>query len=525
MILSSLIAWVRLQKRKGKLKAVFYAYQWWRSNVISPAKQWWKFNALVHLCNLAIAIRPEWVNVHFTLGKAHESRYHQLAAKRPIEVAKLLEFGSRAIGCYQKVVALRPDWLEVHERLWSILFVMGEVDEAAEILRQAVDSQDRHSKLHQLNELGLRFIPADRVIGNIGVLGILESYVKAAILGRQPLHKTILLLTSDTYVSNRCFLDYWRKYITIITDPKTIRQLAPLVPYLEDRLHWTLTYDGQAMFWPSVTAKLQKQWFQEDRAPLLEISSADFERGWACLEKLGMPRNGWFVCLHVRDSGFKDGTSSTDSYRNSDIETYLKSIKSIVEKGGWVIRMGDPSMKPLPEMDHVIDYAHSTLRSDWMDVFCCAECRFFVGTSSGLYLVASSFGVPYVQTNYLPLWTLFFSTQDLFIPKLCRSVSDGRVLKFSEQLSRPLSTSCVQSSYDLAGVEIDDNTADEINDVVLEMLMRLDGAIVYSEDDDRLQEKFNSLTKICGTLVGLQNEGINCRIGRNFVREHADLLI
>jgi putative glycosyltransferase (TIGR04372 family) len=160
-----------------------------------------------------------------------------------------------------------------------------------------------------------------------------------------------------------------------------------------------------------------------------------------------------------------------------------------------------------------------------MDVFCCAECRFFVGTSSGLYLVASSFGVPYVQTNYLPLWTLFFSTQDLFIPKLCRSVSDGRVLKFSEQLSRPLSTSCVQSSYDLAGVEIDDNTADEINDVVLEMLMRLDGAIVYSEDDDRLQEKFNSLTKICGTLVGLQNEGINCRIGRNFVREHADLLI
>ena len=181
-------------------------------------------------------------------------------------------------------------------------------------------------------------------------------------------------------------------------------------------------------------------------------------------------------------------------------------------------------MRPLPVMEQVIDYAHSDLRSDWMDVFLCAQCRFFIGTSSGLHLVATAFGVARVLTNYLATCVVPFSSQDLFIPKLCWSVDQQRYLTFGELMSPPVSTSVLQHQYDHMGVKVVDNSHLEINDLVTEMLDRLDGTLVYSKEDERLQERFKTLTAVKGTLYGLDNFQINCRIGQDFLRKYASRL-
>jgi putative glycosyltransferase (TIGR04372 family) len=186
--------------------------------------------------------------------------------------------------------------------------------------------------------------------------------------------------------------------------------------------------------------------------------------------------------------------------------------------------MGDPSMKPLPAMDHVIDYVHSDVRSDWMDVFLCSQCRFIIGTSSGLYLISIAFGVPLVQTNYLPWNALFYSSNDLFLPRLLWSLIDKRILTFTEILSSPLSAGTEQSCYDRSGVCALANTPEEINDIVVEMLMRLDGKLTYSASDERLQEEFQTLTVACNALLGARDVMFNCRIGKDFLREHATLL-
>ena len=80
--------------------------------------------------------------------------------------------------------------------------------------------------------------------------------------------------------------------------------------------------------------------------------------------------------------------------------------------------MGDPSMTPLPQMDNVLDYAHSQAKSDWMDVFLCGRCRFFIGLASGLSQVAARFGVPCVYVNWISNVLPAFSGRDLYIPKL-----------------------------------------------------------------------------------------------------------
>ena len=99
--------------------------------------------------------------------------------------------------------------------------------------------------------------------------------------------------------------------------------------------------------------------------------------------------------MHVREPTYRDETykSTQDKFRSANPMDYLKSINAITKAGGWVFRMGDPSMKKLSPVPHVIDYAHHEIRSDCMDVFLGATCRFCISTSSGYYTIPMSFGV------------------------------------------------------------------------------------------------------------------------------------
>lgn len=343
-----------------------------------------------------------------------------------------------------------------------------------------------------------------------------DLYVKMGILGWGPACKGILL-TRGGNIANLCFSNYWRRYIRIISNPLIVHLLFPLAAFIQYNTASIKMPDGDVLPEDVASAIVQKQWADEGRPPLLTVSNSHFERGWDCLEQLGVPRRAWFVCIHARESGyFNQYNDSFDSQRNVDINTYLLAVKTIVEAGGWVIRMGDPTMKPLPPMDHVIDYVHSEVRSDWMDIFCCAECRFFLGTNSGLHIVSFDFGVPCALTNYIPFATLPISGKHIYIPKLYWSTTEERYLTFKEALTPPLDFTDNNNVFKLFNIKIVDNTPEEINDLVLEMLDRLNGSIKYSEEDENLQEEFFKLLPYKKRIGG--------KMGRAFLRKYARLL-
>ena len=80
-------------------------------------------------------------------------------------------------------------------------------------------------------------------------------------------------------------------------------------------------------------------------------------------------------------------------FRNADVVTYLPAIREVIARGGYIIRLGDSSMRPLPKEKGIVDYALSNAKSEFMDLFLCSTCKFFIGTNSGLGLVPPIFGV------------------------------------------------------------------------------------------------------------------------------------
>ena len=213
----------------------------------------------------------------------------------------------------------------------------------------------------------------------------------------------------------------------------------------------------------------ESAWATEHSAPVsVRLAQVEHDRAHHLRIAMGLPPDRWFVCLHVREAGFhKDGQFGT--WRNCDIRNYVPAITAITAAGGFVVRIGDPTMARLPPMERVIDYAHSRFKSELMDLYLISECRFYLGVNSGPLDVAWLFGKPVVLTNVTE-WAVTFARAvgDRIILKHVFSRSRGRFLSLSEILRAPFEAQAFRdlgSDYVLV-----ENTPDEIRDVVLEHL-------------------------------------------------------
>ena len=369
---------------------------------------------------------------------------------------------------------------------------------------------------------GVRFLSEDEVLPRIGHMALEpDLHLKAMAAGFMPRYRLVVLAPSWKVV-NRCLLEYWSRYIRVITNPIAVILLYPLAHVRHIRLPTTLytLSRGQPVIGSDAIGPVQYRYEGETGGrPLLALTDTDRDRGWRCLRAAGVPEGAWFVCLHVREAGYLPGATH-HAYRDASIDTYLEAVRLITDRGGWVVRIGDPTMKQLPPMERVIDYAHSAIRSDWMDVFLCAACRLFIGTTSGLFLVASVFGVPTVLTNFTPMGQRPFASRHRVIYKLYESSIEGRrYLTFAEVLGSAVGRFLASEDYSNGGLEIVDNTPEEIRDVVLEMLEELAGRASLSAEDRDLQDRFNALLPH-GPLPEYP-----VRVGKAFLRKHARLLL
>jgi hypothetical protein len=225
---------------------------------------------------------------------------------------------------------------------------------------------------------GVRFA----LVSNPGRIGHLatevDAFLKESELGLIPRGRTILLI-SRKRAANRALLDCFRQHMTVWDHPLVCSVLAEIarIPAVRLPLGRPIVGLGEAARYPNIN------WLWGDRPPAVRLTPRIEADGRALLTRMGVPGDAWFVALHVREEGYSPADDSDHAHRNADISTYQAAIRAIVETGGWVIRVGDASMTPLAPMDRVVDYATSPEKTDWMDLWLCAHCRFLIGTTSG----------------------------------------------------------------------------------------------------------------------------------------------
>jgi len=421
-----------------------------------------------------------------------------------------------------------PNLKQAIELRGTIALLSGRTAEWLAIQYQVFKLQENQARLASVGYPNTRILePYFHILIGIGSTVHLDAYIKAGILGLRPPSRTVILHEPwlRRYAVNPCMLDYWRKYIDIVEDPAELRKLRPLRTSLGYNVAGPMQCGNKTIPWGhSAAVYVQEQWDRKVRPPLLHLTNEHRMRGMQVLKSMGLHEKAWFAVLHVREGKFGEHRM-VEPYRDAYPTTYFEAITAITNRGGWVIRIGDASMTPLPMMDNVWDYATSNLKCDWMDVFLCAAARFMIGTSSGPATISRAFGVPIAMTNYLPSAALYLAMRDLFLPKLLRETATGNMVSFERQMSLPLSACVSDGMYkNLYGIEIISNTPQEIRELVEQMMDTLDGKTGSTAEDNSLQKRFKLMTAERETLPGLPGFELQCNIGRQFLQRHHKLL-
>jgi hypothetical protein len=192
-----------------------------------------------------------------------------------------------------------------------------------------------------------------------------------------------------------------------------------------------------------------------------KLSEDDKILGKKILREFGINTSSWHVTLHVRTSGYRTGDK--DYFRNADIFNYLPAIEKVIKNGGIVFRVGDKSMPALPRIKGLIDYCHTTLKSDFMDVYLAATSKFIIGSSSGYWTLGRLFNVPVLLTNMSSISQYYLMTEnDVVLPKKFYKKNNPNNLMIKDLFNPNIAIGVFAQNYLKNNFIIEDNTSEEL---------------------------------------------------------------
>jgi putative glycosyltransferase (TIGR04372 family) len=139
-------------------------------------------------------------------------------------------------------------------------------------------------------------------------------------------------------------------------------------------------------------------------------------------ERSGIDPRAWIVPFHVREGNYAYRRGQSDGNRDADPRTYLPMIRDILDRGGCVVRLGDPAATPLPALPGLIDLTRAPFP---LQAYCVARARYLIASDSGPSLLGTMFGVPTAKANALQKGV--GPAPDIFLPKWIRHPDGTRL--------------------------------------------------------------------------------------------------
>jgi putative glycosyltransferase (TIGR04372 family) len=423
----------------------------------------------------------------------------------------------RGEGLLRETIRSAPAWIAPAQALGRNLWFQGRFTEAIAAFAAGERARDEAARAAMLPVNTCVFLPRN-CVESIGLMGHIDGFAKFKLLTGDPRPYYLL---SPTAGVNPAFLSYWKDFITIVSDPAEVEQLAPLEVVYGVNWNWVIPDGDKFVFVHEGLAAVQRAWRQAGRAPLLSLRQEHDRALSEARAKWGMKQDDRFVCLHIRSEGFyRSAHDKSHVFRNTPLETYYPLIQDLAGKGLWVVRMGDPSMPPLDLTQcgsRTIDYALSPERSAELDVALCAQCELFVSTPSGLHTVAHAFGRPVCNVNYQVIPGYPWHPDEIFTPQLYFSQSKGRVLSLAEIFESDMIYSDQQFHFERAGLSLVPNEADDIVETVREGLSPTTYSVLHADAADRACTAFDELNR-------KYRRGISGRLGRYFAMKYVSQL-
>lgn len=312
---------------------------------------------------------------------------------------------------------------------------------------------------------------------------ILDTEILLAIIESEKTNpkncKTVFWIP-DAHVSNMYAFKIWQNKLKILKHNKLTKSIYISALVCENLTSVKLTYRFRE--WDGYLPYIHKL---EKRTPIFNFPDEDVQECLNILKKQGIDIKLPWVCILSRDNIYLEKTQPNlqwdfNSYRNSNIETFIPAAEWLATKNVLTFRMGGPVQKPFSsENQLIIDYANCHWKNDKLDIFLSIKCLFFLSTSTGLDAVAIATGNPLLcvnlaqpltgalksKSNYVFILKKFYSRKLRRFININEYTELGRAGGFTIDNPRHL----IDKDFIQYDIEIIDNSPEEILDVVKEM--------------------------------------------------------
>tara|TARA_Y100001960_G_scaffold313372_1_gene376237 strand:+ start:309 stop:1556 length:1248 start_codon:yes stop_codon:yes gene_type:complete len=358
--------------------------------------------------------------------------------------------------------------------------------------------------------IGLRILAMLCAIPIILILWILKPFfwVKVGLLHQDRLGH--LALNTDLFLRRRQLgIHPDGPFYCFLCDPKNLansqlltmfKRLVPIyrsrvLPVLFERM---LPLFKKTPFYQSLPMNSTEYYEFNSANSSLYFTPDEIEKGRRHLKQMNVDLDkDKFVCIFARDDAYLKNTFPSRNWdyhdnRNSDIDRLIETAKYLIEKGFIVIRIGSIVKKPINfSHDKMIDLPYSGHRTDFIDIFLQAHCKFVIATgNSGLIDVANIFDIPKLVVDFSEFGICPFSKNCLYTPKKYRYKNTNDYLHFNEACKMGRTLWHNPASL---GLEVEESNPQEILEVTKEMLARLEGRYKYSPESEKLIQAYQKL--------------------------------
>ena len=270
------------------------------------------------------------------------------------------------------------------------------------------------------------------------------------------------------------------------------------------------------------------------RTPTLSFTDNEAVKGNELNRKMQLDLDQPYVCLAFSSKRYRMSADyAIDKYNNlgtdktlnlfdviPEISSYIQTINKLTSLKIAVVRTGIFEDERLPsDLGSLVhDYSFGE-QSPFGDVWLYSRCLFsLAGGGSGSHWFAAIFNKPCIFVDQFIL-AGSYGNRDLFIMQLPWLLKEKRFATF-EWMTRKENLDWAFDS-DRLGVdyELIKNTPQQIADVTEEMIQRLSGTWIESEEDKKLHERFLEVMNLW-----VPHERAPARMGAKFLREHQHLL-
>ena len=205
-----------------------------------------------------------------------------------------------------------------------------------------------------------------------------------------------------------------------------------------------------------------------------------------------------YVCLFNRDDAYLNSSKYKKdwyylSHHNYKINKFTLAANSLTERDVYLFRMGAIVEDKFGENNSkIIDYANSSFRSELMDIYLAIHCLFGISCGTGSSHISVMHRKPMLDLNANLHHLMTFKKNSLLLAKHYYSKDKKRNLTLEEILDYEEPSIRNRNDLDINKIEIIDCKKEEIKNATMELLDRIEGTYLETEEIKTLQNKYKS---------------------------------